>query len=374
MAGSLNSQQMTLTRMIVREQQQPWTTPTAGDAAQATTARPSRAATGRTTEYLARQVVMGDWPTPNASLANDCEDVASFRARQQRLAEKHGNSNGAGTPLGIAVRDWPTPRNNTGPSLDAQHLSLDGAVKLWPTPVTNDARSGGRESLTEALVVRSTRWPTPVSSDANGSGNRSLPGNNAHAGESLSDALRPDRAKVVDVRKFGRETATPLANGVLIVGGPDDHSSKPADKWTTPTCRDAESPKKALRGAGSIARGQTQAVPLAVQTSVTMEIANGTLSPAWVEILQGLPEGWTLTGGPAQTVNFNPAWPAGRVQGLDGASPQYEWEPPRLCAPKSTPNRTQRLKALGNCVVPQQAVLAIGRLCAMRPARQGSLF
>jgi DNA (cytosine-5)-methyltransferase 1 len=42
-------------------------------------------------------------------------------------------------------------------------------------------------------------------------------------------------------------------------------------------------------------------------------------------------------------------WPAGRGQ------PQYEWEPPRTIPPRSDRDRSRRLKALGNAVVPQCA-------------------
>ncbi len=37
---------------------------------------------------------------------------------------------------------WPTPRNNSGPSIDKKHLSLDGAVQLWATPSARDWKSG----------------------------------------------------------------------------------------------------------------------------------------------------------------------------------------------------------------------------------------
>ena len=43
-------------------------------------------------------------------------------------------------------------------------------------------------------------------------------------------------------------------------------------------------------------------------------------------------------------------WPAGRGEA------QHEWEPPRVA--KGQPERRQRLKSLGNAVVPQQAALA----------------
>lgn len=65
------------------------------------------------------------------------------------------------------------------------------------------------------------------------------------------------------------------------------------------------------------------------------------LNPAWVAALMGFPP-W-LAG---------TRWPAARGQ------PQHEWEPPRTCA--NAQQRAEKLKALGNAVVPQCAE-AVGR-------------
>ena len=73
--------------------------------------------------------------------------------------------------------------------------------------------------------------------------------------------------------------------------------------------------------------------------------ANGTLNPAWVEILMGFPLGWTDLD--CDEPEPWPGWPA-----LMGES-QYPYEPPRVGT--GIPNRAKRLKALGNAVVPQQA-------------------
>ncbi|MBM4346425.1 MAG: DNA cytosine methyltransferase, partial [Deltaproteobacteria bacterium] len=88
------------------------------------------------------------------------------------------------------------------------------------------------------------------------------------------------------------------------------------------------------------------------------------LSADWVEVLMGLPVGWTLAEGERVTIADAPSWPAPRIEGMDGASPQYPWEPPRVVQAKTEPNRNARLKALGNAVVPQQAVFALSRLLA----------
>lgn len=48
-------------------------------------------------------------PTPDASVANYGEEPETFLARQAELKEEHGNGNGVGTPLTIAVKLLPTP-------------------------------------------------------------------------------------------------------------------------------------------------------------------------------------------------------------------------------------------------------------------------
>ena len=78
---------------------------------------------------------------------------------------------------------------------------------------------------------------------------------------------------------------------------------------------------------------------------------DGVMSPDWVELLMGLPSGWTdPTAEPGVHV-----WPAGRGE------EQHASEPPRLVPPKTVANRSARLKALGNAVVWQQAEAAIRR-------------
>lgn len=49
------------------------------------------------------------WPTPSAAMMNDGESPESWQARADGLKAKHINGNGAGMPLTIAVKNWPTP-------------------------------------------------------------------------------------------------------------------------------------------------------------------------------------------------------------------------------------------------------------------------
>jgi hypothetical protein len=66
---------------------------------------------------------------------------------------------------------WPTPRNNSGPSMDKKHLSLDGAVRLWPIPLASEGKRGN-QNRDKYLPGAVQKYPTPGTSGlSNGSGN-----------------------------------------------------------------------------------------------------------------------------------------------------------------------------------------------------------
>ena len=163
-------------------------------------------------------------------------------------------------------------------------------------------RGAGHRVLRTTRIPRAfVAWPTATAGDAKASGSRSLSSSRAHSGTSLTDAVRPDRT---------------TATGAAIAPG--------------------------------------------------SEIA-GVLNPRWVSSLMGFPTRWLddaehSLDRVALALTRLPSWPAPRVHGLDGASPQHEWEPPRLL-PKTRryPGRAARLRALGNAVCPPQGYLALQR-------------
>jgi hypothetical protein len=85
-----------------------------------------------------------NWPTPDAGLLNDGESPESFEQRRQRNLEKH--QNGMGTPLGMAVKNWPTPHGEDAESCGNHPNSVSdssgGMAKLWTTPQSHDAGAG----------------------------------------------------------------------------------------------------------------------------------------------------------------------------------------------------------------------------------------
>ena len=122
----------------------------------------------------------GFWPTLDASNMNSTESVESFMARQAVLKEKHKNGNGAGMPLAVAVRLWPTARSTDGAKGGPGQVngrgqvdSLPGAVNLWATPRAspNENRQtkptpsqlAGKHGMNLATEVN--LWPTPQVAD-----------------------------------------------------------------------------------------------------------------------------------------------------------------------------------------------------------------
>jgi hypothetical protein len=120
------------------------------------------------------------WPTPNSGNFNDGEEPETFSARARRLDEKHHNSNGAGTPLAIAAKLWPTPNVpsqggsglNTMPTDRKEQIKLHHVAAMWPTPHGFQAGNGpdGNEFSTRVRREMDS-WPTPRAEDSESAGN-----------------------------------------------------------------------------------------------------------------------------------------------------------------------------------------------------------
>jgi DNA (cytosine-5)-methyltransferase 1 len=115
--------------------------------------------------------------------------------------------------------------------------------------------------------------------------------------------------------------------------------------WPTPLAAEA---KHASSGGGR--RGGRSLGIAAGQTA-----GSGRLTPEWVAQLMGFVDGWIEPDG-APLSGFADRWPAGPD------AEQFAWEAPRLMSGAAVPGRPARLKALGNAVVPQQALLALRHL------------
>ena len=288
------------------------------------------------------------------------------------LAELGGRHKGVCAELPVPdVRAWPTPvasvSVNDGESPESWHARY--------------ARNGTGPGTTLGLgtAIRMERWPSPTATFMD-----------PVDVESWEARRQRDLAK----RANGNGQGTPLGIAVRT----DPNGWRP-ERRATPTTQDGSNN-------GGDSQHERNTLPLNAQV-------NGRLNAEWVEALQGMPIGWTdpdgeapiwqpcpccdnflcaVHGGHAHdcecpdletydergidpysggatslrpAVDMSPRWPAPR------GCAQHPWEPPRLVEGKQ-PNRSKRLKALGNLVPPQQVALAL-RLLERGPQQQ-SLF
>ena len=116
-----------------------------------------------------------------------------------------------------------------------------------------------------------------------------------------------------------------------------------ARMWPTPRAQEP----------GSVSPGYGRGLKELIESQSHLQVLN----PTWVEVLMGLPAGWTM---PADVPAVTHAWPAGRGE------MQLDHEPPRLVPKRLIFQRAARLRALGNAVVPQQAATALTRMLAVQ--------
>ena len=175
--------------------------------------------------------------------------------------------------------------------LASELSALTQSSKTWKRQATPSGRSWWvlTTSAPRTAGSGSGSWPTATAGDANASGSRNLPGSKAHPGTSLTDATcRWPTPRAEDSESAGahrtRGTAETLTAATRV--------------WTTPTCRDRETPAKLTRGSGSTASGHQIVEPLGLQvqgspsTSGSPRVASLVLNPAWVTYLMGFPGDW----------------------------------------------------------------------------------
>ena len=201
-------------------------------------------------------------PLPSTSSA------AASRARTCRQQGAELASRVRGAVYGSSSRESFANFDRESSSWRTSQLSLlEGSERFSESfPKAGMMRSGRAFALpmlelhTAGSGSSSSRgaWPTATASDANGSGSRNTTSSRAHAGISLTDAVRGDGGK---------------------------------GRWPTPCASDHK---------GSFAPGQRRGqLPDAVQ-------CHGRLNPAWVEALMGFPADWTRTGGPSDPESNSP--------------------------------------------------------------------
>ena len=117
--------------------------------------------------------------------------------------------------------------------------------------------------------------------------------------------------------------------------------------WPTPAARDS-------KGSNSAKHLSTGHHINQLANKVQLNKTEGQLNADWVELLMGLPIGWTDIDVANEDIESWTGWPAAiNVE-------QYAYEPPRVIVGQK--NRAKRLKALGNGCVPQQVYLVFAAI------------
>jgi hypothetical protein len=106
------------------------------------------------------------WPTPTASNPNEFEDLDSWQARRDRELTKRVNGIGVGTPLGVAVRLWATPRANDGGPDYAKVERYRKAPRESASPsLPTQAKGALNPEWVEALMGYPAGWTDPDCAD-----------------------------------------------------------------------------------------------------------------------------------------------------------------------------------------------------------------
>lgn len=205
--------------------------------------------------------------------------------------------------------DWRTPTaEEAGPRIETLQTK-DGELRLGERLY----RSGGpHQSVTLGLQagIAERLWPTATAGDAKAAGSRAgTPRASedaaAHPGTSLTDAANGlwARPQARDWRQDGEcpsqhRRKSPNIHAQVIrlsceAGPPDPESSstpgKPRDSW--PTARGQDSYER--RNWKTVVKVNEQGGDLTLPSKVLyQQQSRGSLNPAWVAQLMGLPDGW----------------------------------------------------------------------------------
>jgi len=127
-------------------------------------------------------------------------------------------------------------------------------------------------------------------------------------------------------------------------GNPADTLPNAVKMWPTPAARDYKGANGYQATLDKIASGQRAQMGQLPNAVMIENKGSGHLNPDWVEKLMGVPVGWTSLTGTNNEV----------IDGWDSAS----WEAGIPRVSENTENRVDRIRALGNGVVPQTAAKA----------------
>lgn len=182
-------------------------------------------------------------------------------------------------------------------------------------------------------------WPT-----ASVCGNYNRKGASATSGDGLDTAVKNWPRPTVADTFTGNLKSTQQKSGSM-----HNVNLSQAVNWPTPRAREGNS---GSYGCASIERNADR--NYLDGFVIKKEEKPGNLNADWVELLMGLPIGWTDINVAKEDIESWQGWPAAiNVE-------QYAYEPPRVIVGQK--NRAKRLKALGNGCVPQQVYLVFAAI------------
>ena len=194
--------------------------------------------------------------------------------------------------------------------------------RMWPTPTAADTFTAGLKSTQQkAGSMHSVNLSDAV---------QMFPTPKANSHKSPSNC--PNRQGSPDLQTVVEMMPTPVAGDCCGSSGGGMGSSLRTytSLYPTPTTQDA---KNATLPQSQIKRDS-------VLGQLLRDGNRGQLNPDWVEWLMGFSPGWTEIDAESDVLPRNPHW--------------WDIEPPIPRVAKGIPNRVDRLKCLGNAVVPAQ--------------------
>lgn len=160
----------------------------------------------------------------------------SWRTSQGSLLEDSTSFSGPWPVSGVMRNGKLYARATSGRHSFARESSLWLTPNATPGATSNNGEDAGRPATGKSLAKQADgRWPTPTAGDSKSAGSRNLEGSEAHAGVSLTDAVR-----------FGNSTTprqwqspqTSDANGVRVPDGKRSLGLNTQATWMTPQSRD----------------------------------------------------------------------------------------------------------------------------------------
>ena len=191
------------------------------------------------------------WPTPT-------QPYGTNRGGSDANDPRGWSRNGKPRPSLEGAIHWPTPqerdRKDSGPTQGNRESPNLGTVVHWPTPRAEDSEStGAHGTVPDTLTSAARLWPTPQSEPESKASHGQLSGNFRQAMEKALEWATPSASVDSGSRNLEGSKAHPgISLSDQVIGGQQNRR----------------------------------------------ETKPGVLNPSWVEILMGLPEGWTDVGPP----------------------------------------------------------------------------